>query len=638
MFRTDKIMHVELILPKDKVEKVTSEFFEKGFCELKEVENDLSDFETEAKELDDLRTQIDGLSNELEEYKPIIQADSMIRSLFAPKAPKKFKVMPNTEEKFIKHLKKRLDTLSPEIMDNINSINDIKEKTQKNKFFISNLRMLPEIKTKVFRPSDNINVFLGLVNTEQFAKVNIKAVHTVERINKTQSLISIFTQNEKTNEINRILHEIGFEKLDIPFEDKHPKEIIQSLKDEDVKLDFKKKELGEALKQSHIEHNEELTILTEEIESYLTKSNAFDKFKTGKSFSVIEAWVPLDKLNDFKKVVAQNLDDYHMKMQEREDAPTLYKNPKLIKPFELITNLYGAPKYGTFDPTPLVAIFFALFFGFMLTDFVYGFVMILLAILVYRGLGRYDQSVRELCIIFMAFGITTMVFGAVFGSYFGDFFQKLGYQVPLLIDSLTDVMLTLSIALGVGALHMGIGLYCGFFENLRNNNIKAAIGNQGVWLTFLVGIGLILLRGVFIYVGLSIIGIAVIMQLIFKFMEGGTIGSVISIFDFFGFIGDLFSYARLMALGIGTAGISLAVNFMALLVVDSVPYVGIVFGIIIFIMGHVFNMAMNGLGSFIHSTRLHFLEFFSKFYEGGGRVYEPFAPKRKYTSVQMKTK
>ncbi len=634
MFKTDKILHVELILPKNKVEKLTSEFFERGFCELKEVEADLSDFETEAKEIDDLRTQLDGLVNELEEYKPIIQAENMIKSLFAPKAPKKFDVMPEEEEKFIKHLKERLAVLSPEIMDNINSINEIKEKMQKNKFFISNLRMLPEIKTQVFRPSDNINVFLGLVNTEQFAKVNIKAVHTIERVNKTQSLISIFIQNEKTNDINRILHEVGFEKLDIPYENNSPKEIIQSLKDEDVNLDFKKKELGEALKQSHIKHNQEMTILTEEIESYLTKSNAFDKFKTGKSFSVMEAWVPANKLNAFKNVVKDNVDNYHMKMQEREDAPTLYKNHKLIKPFELITNLYGAPKYGTFDPTPFVALFFALFFGFMLTDFVYGLVMIILALLAYRGLGKYDQSVKEISIIFIAFGITTMVFGAVFGSYFGDFFQKLGYQVPLLIDSLTDVMITLSIALGVGALHMGIGLLCGFIENYKNKQMKAAFGNQGVWLLFLFAIGLILLRGVFIYIGLGLIGVSIIMQLIFKFMEGGTIGSVISIFDFFGFLGDLFSYARLMALGIGTAGISLAVNFMVLLVADSVPYLGIVLGGIIFIVGHVFNMAMNGLGSFIHSTRLHFLEFFSKFYEGGGRLYEPFAPKRKCTVVQ----
>ena len=128
-------------------------------------------------------------------------------------------------------------------------------------------------------------------------------------------------------------------------------------------------------------------------------------------------------------------------------------------------------------------------------------------------------------------------------------------------------------------------------------------------------------------------GIAVALQLIFNFMEGGVVISILSIFNFTGFVGDLFSYARLMALALGTAGIALAVNFIIALAVGSVPYVGIIFGIVIFIGGHLFNLLMNGLGAFVHTTRLHFLELFTKFYEGGGRLYKPFKAERKNSYI-----
>jgi len=635
MFRPDKITHVELVVPKQDVEKLTNEFFERGFCEIKEAEAKLPEFEKESKELNDLQMKLDSVVGVLDDHKPVVQPESLIKSVFSPSEPKKLKVIPEEEAKFIEHVNNRLEEIEPQVTEKDERIVEIDETIQKNKFFITNLRLMPDVKTKLFQPSENINIWLGLVNTEQFKKIKLDELHTLQRINKSQSLLSIFVKRKKSQEVSKLLHEVGFERIEVPFEDKTPQELIQDLKQENTDLKFEKRQISLSLRQLYVKHEQELTILGEEVESHKLKADVYEKFKTGKSFTVLEAWVPTKNMNEFKVVVDQNASKHLMRTQERDDAPTLYKNPRLVKPFQMITNLYGAPKYGRFDPTPILAITFSLFFGFMLTDFVYGLVMVLLAIFAYRGLGKYDESVKEISVVLIAFGISTMVFGMIYGSYFGDFFQKLGFQVPLLIDSLMDVMISLSIALAVGALHMGIGLYCGFFENIKMGNIKEGLSGQGVWLVFLIGVAMLLLRGYFIYIGLALIGVAVLMQIVLKFMEGGTITSVLSIFDFSGFLGDLFSYARLMALGIGTAGISLAVNFMVLLVAGSVPYIGIVFGIIIFIMGHIFNMAMNGLGAFIHSTRLHFLEFFSKFYEGGGRIYEPFAPKRKHTAVQL---
>ena len=135
-------------------------------------------------------------------------------------------------------------------------------------------------------------------------------------------------------------------------------------------------------------------------------------------------------------------------------------------------------------------------------------------------------------------------------------------------------------------------------------------------------------------VGFGVLGLSVIIQIVMSFMEGGPMISILSVFDYAGFLGDVFSYARLMALAIGTAGIALAVNFMTLMVAE-IPYVGIIVAILLFVFGHTFNLAMNGLGSFIHTLRLHFLEHFSKYYEGDGKLYKPFLASRKKTHLEV---
>ena len=173
----------------------------------------------------------------------------------------------------------------------------------------------------------------------------------------------------------------------------------------------------------------------------------------------------------------------------------------------------------------------------------------------------------------------------------------------------------------------------GFYDNIYKRKFRDAMEKQGVWLIFMIGLALFLLK--LNMIGLTAIIIAVLMQMFFNFLEGGPVSSFLSVFGFSGFIGDLFSYARLMALAIGTAGIALAVNFMVFMAIDLIPWLGVPIAIVIFIIGHLFNVAMNGLGAFIHSTRLHFLEFFTKFYEGGGRTYEPFFAKRENTFVKL---
>ncbi|MBW2981214.1 V-type ATP synthase subunit I [Candidatus Woesearchaeota archaeon] len=625
-------------MKEDKVNILINTLYEQGICELKESEIDLSSkysYEL-VKNVDDIQTRLNFIIDSLEEYKEIIQPGSRIKELISPEAPRRQKSALYSAKEIIEEVTYHLNLIEPKIQERLEKLQKINEKIENDNFIISNLSLLPDIKTDTFESSDDIKCFLGLVNTSSVKKIgdalkNKTVIGTKEK-DKNQSLITIFSSVEEAQHAERILHEVGFQPIEIKFEGKKPLAVIRALREENDKLGQVKDKIEAFLKKTQKVYENKLELLSEELTIAKEKIVALENFKATKAFSVLEAWVPEKELKKFHNTVKGISKQYYIEFDEKEDAPTLFNNPKLIKPFEAITELYSPPRYKDLDPTPLLAVTFSIFFGFMLTDAVYGLMILALGWLMFRGIGKINEDMKKTAIILIMFGISTAAFGVIFGSYFGDFFQKIGINVPVPIDAMKQVMLTLSIALGIGSLHLILGLVSGFYENIHKGSFKDAMAKQGVWLTFMVGLLLFLFK--LNTPGLVAIGIAVILQMFFNFLEGGPVSSLLSVFGFSGFIGDLFSYARLMALAIGTAGIALAVNFMVLMVIDLIPWVGFLFAIVIFVVGHLFNVVMNGLGSFIHSTRLHFLEFFTKFYEGGGRTYKPFLAERKKTFVK----
>ncbi len=639
MFRPAKIYHATLILKEDKVNSIVNKLYELGLCELKEADVELSSkysYEL-VKSLDEMQTRFNFIIDSLEEYKEVIQPGSRLKRLFSPSAPRKHKSMLYPTEEIIEEVRYHLSLIEPKILERLDRLEKIKEKEQKNRFIIANLSIIPSIKTDVFRSSENIKVFLGLTSTASLLKIKKeleeKAVIGAEEKEKNMSLLAVFSTLEEVSNVERILHTAGFQVVDIPYEDKRPEEIIKNLKEDVDKLENEKKKIHGFLAKTQKVYEKKFELLSEELEIAKQKIIALKNFKTTKAFSVLEAWVPEKDFNKFHDIVKDTTKQYYIEVDEKEDAPTLFNNPKWIKPFEMLTELYSPPKYKAFDPTPILAITFTLFFGFMLTDAAYGLIVLVLGWIMYRGIGRFDEGMKKFAMILMLFGISTTIMGVVFGSYFGDFFHKIGVKLPGLIDSMRQVMVTLVIALALGSLHLIIGLIAGFYENIHRGSLKDAMAKQGVWLTFIIGLSLFLLK--LNRVGLIAIFIAIGLQMFFNFLEGGVVSSFLSVFGFSGFIGDLFSYARLMALAIGTAGIALAINFMVFMVIDLIPWVGWIIAIVVFLVGHVFNIAMNGLGAFVHSTRLHFLEFFTKFYEGGGRTYKPFLAERKNTFIRL---
>lgn len=388
-----------------------------------------------------------------------------------------------------------------------------------------------------------------------------------------------------------------------------------------------------------------------------------------------------------------------------EEPPVAIKNPPWTRPYEMLIKLYSMPEKKEYDPTPLLAVFFPVMFGLCLTDVLYGIILMLFSLYLIRKV----VGDRSLMWILFGGGLCTVLAGAVVGGWASDLFVKLGWQ-PLiqlratfmLFDPLSSPLLFIGIALGLGFIHMLIGIMIEIIDSFRNNQPGQAIFANLTWFILLPAILLY-----FIVFSNSIIGKAVceiliwtcimgiivasspegkakvvdqlvwaiilllvwipltepLLYIIFKIhyqiqLPGfiyyvliplvlfevirlkhskGVLGKIAwgfyNLYGISSYLSVILSYVRLMALGLVTGVIGMAINTIAWMLIE-IPVIGIIAMILVLIGGHLFNIAVNVLGGFIHTMRLQYIEFFGRFYAGGSKPFKPFALDTKYVHIE----
>ncbi|MBS4008645.1 MAG: V-type ATP synthase subunit I [Clostridium sp.] len=354
--------------------------------------------------------------------------------------------------------------------------------------------------------------------------------------------------------------------------------------------------------------------------------------RTGNAF-ILEGWICQADLPELKKKLASACETVEVLAREPEEDeafPVMLENKPLFAPFEFITKLYGTPGPRGLDPTPMLSPFFIVFFGLCMTDAGYGVIIALLGIV---GLKMIKAGpARNLMWIFLAGGLSTVLFGWLVGGWFG--MPLLG--APLFFDSLADPMRMLIYAFVLGIIQIFFGMAIQFYRLAKQGKILDAIFDVGFWYLLIIGLLLFIAPGMGgIAQSMALVGAGGLIltqgrtqpTLIKKFFSG-----LLSLYNITGYLSDVLSYSRLLALGLATAVIALAINTMAGLLAGH-P-IGYVVMVILLLAGHTFNLIINTLGSYIHSSRLQYIEFYNRFYEGGGRAFVPFRLKTRSIQVQ----
>lgn len=573
-----------------------------------------------------------------------------IASMFSPKTNIKKKYFFEIEKKLdLENTLKELSELEILLNETTSKIEEL-NKLEKDLLPWKELNISTSLKLK------NVEIITGqllaskvpsLTETLEEKIKYLQMIKVSEYHGKTY--LAVLCHRNYTPEVKNILNGEGFQSVTVPSTDSCNKDYKNTLNEisnskENLKVINKKI-------KSIIKHKEDLMVAEALIENKLNKLLIQENFIHTNEAVFIEGWIPekaKDKAVSVLDVLGKEIDYTFIEPTKNENPPIILDNPPWLKPLEAVTTLYGYPSYREKDPTLYMAPFFLIFFGLSIGDVGYGLIIAFLAWVLRKKLPISDKG-KEFLKLFIYGGLVSIPAGVLTGSwlaldlkYLPQFIQKMA-----ITDPMKNPMPFMIFCLGLGFIHLYWGVIIEMMDGFKENVSHSLMDNLPV-LLFLPGFAVLIVLVFYSTSGITptwspfakwfaLVGAGSVV--LFTNREGKNVftkigGGLYNLYGMTSFIGDTISYARLMALGLATFLIGQAINIMAQLFFSLFGlFFGIIVATIIIVVGHLFNIMINLIGAFIHPARLQYVEFFTKFFEGGGKSFQAFKLESKTLNI-----
>ena len=505
-----------------------------------------------------------------------------------------------------------------------------------------------DVNPKELKNLKKVNTFLGTVPI----KLKGTFIDGISELDKTYYeelkivkdevyylVISSVDESEK-EKLAEVFRNSSFtvENLDI---DAVPQDYKNGLQKEISELKKEKRRLKAQIK-TYSEDLTDLQAVYEYMQNKKLRIVESEKLAQTENTILIKGWIPTEKVSEFEKVIKDEAgDNYYLTFTDadRDDAtvPIKLKNGKVASTFENLTGMYAYPRYNEIDPTPLFTPFYILFFGMMGADVGYGLVLLLATMFVLKVVNLSSQM-RKSIKFFFYLSFSVIFWGLLYGSYFGATIPGMWR----LVDPASQYNDLLIGSIVFGVVHIFVGLAIKAYMLIRDGKSLEAVYDVLFWYMALIG-GMLFL--IFKLMNLSAVVANVSMWVMIAGMAGIVLtggreakgvgaklgGGLYSLYGISSYVGDFVSYSRLMALGLSGGFIASAINMIAGMISGS--WVGMIFIPVILLGGHLFNMFLSFLGAYVHTSRLMYVEYFGKFYEGGGKPFKDFRTENKYINL-----
>ena len=499
-----------------------------------------------------------------------------------------------------------------------------------------------------------LNLLAGAVPDVE--AVDVELVST----DKDFTYLTVICMKQDAGKVEEVLRTGGFSKPSSPVQ-KIPEEYKKDLEAEIAKAQEQAKQLESELAECAVSR-QELELISDYYRTRAEKYRILGEIPQTASTFAISGYVPAAKADAIVKELSEHYGAAAETegIKEEEEPPVLLHNNRFSESVEGVLASFGLPAKGEIDPTFFTSIFYVFLFGLMLSDAAYGLIVSLACGIVLLKFPRMETNLRKSVQLFFWCGLSTLFWGVLFGGYFGDALDVIsetffGHKISipaLWFVPLNEPMRMLLYSMLFGVIHLFTGLALKGYMYIRDHKYMDFVCDVIFWYMLLLGlIGLLIPSSMFAGIAgkqivfpaalnaaskwSAILGAVGIVLFSGRSSKNPALRIALGAYDLYnitGWLSDVLSYSRLLALGLATGVIASVVNQMGSMGGKSIG--GVILFIVVFVIGHVFNMAINLLGAYVHTCRLQYVEFFGKFYEGGGKPFEPFKLKTKYVDLK----